>query len=322
MSCSIGIVTAEGISAARVENNALAGPVRMLHPDGLRDDGESTIDPFEDLFGMNAESVASQLSNVIEDVRDGRAVDFVGLAFPGVVRGGVILESPNFPQMKGFRLESAVQTELAVRGLHAPVAVFNDADVVAAGIAASRNLLDRTIRVWTLGNGIGYGRYPAGDSIWEGGHTVVTLDPKERYCGCGGVGHLEGIMGFRAMRMRFLDLEPEEVFAGANEGEQRCVDFVRLWHRALAAAAASSIHMDGPGKFFLTGPGASFLNLAMLHQYLGDMVKMTPLQGCTFEVVPCGHEIAIVGAAVNASLRGSDLPSRLSSRLAMHAAAW
>ncbi|MFN7926435.1 MAG: ROK family protein [Blastocatellia bacterium] len=50
----------------------------------------------------------------------------------------------------------------------------------------------------------------------EGGHLVVTLDPKEEFCRCGGRGHLEGIAGNRAMRMRFFDLEPEEVFAHAQ----------------------------------------------------------------------------------------------------------
>ena len=50
---------------------------------------------------------------------------------------------------------------------------------------------------------------------------VVTLDPNEKFCGCGGRGHLEGIMGYRAMRLRFLDMEPEEVFRAAKNGE-RC----------------------------------------------------------------------------------------------------
>ncbi|MFN0106039.1 MAG: ROK family protein [Bryobacteraceae bacterium] len=279
----------------------------MLTGDGLRDDGEATTDVYDDLFGLSADSVVLRLTDIIEEVRAGRSVESVGLAFPGVVRAGVILESPNFPQMKGCRLGDSVELELAGRGCHARVSVFNDADVVAAGIAASRDMLDSLVRVWTLGNGIGFGRYPAGDSIWEGGHTVVTLDPKERYCGCGGIGHLEGIMGYRAMRLRFLDLEPDEVFEGANEGEERCVAFVRLWHRALAAATASSVHMDGPGKFYLTGPGSAFLNLSLLHRYMHEMVKMSPLLGCTFEVVPSGHEIAIIGAAVNSTQNVSQM---------------
>jgi glucokinase len=137
---------------------------------------------------------------------------------------------------------------LQAQGITAPVHVANDADAVAAGLAATGGHLDKLTRVWTLGNGIGYGRWPYVEGVWEGGHTVVTLDPKERYCGCGGVGHLEGIMGNRAMRLRFLDLEPEEVFANAKAGRQRCREFVDLWHRALAAGTASFIHLAGPGR--------------------------------------------------------------------------
>jgi predicted NBD/HSP70 family sugar kinase len=102
---------------------------------------------------------------------------------------------------------------LAARGITRPVHIANDADAIAAGVAATRGQLNKLTRVWTIGNGIGYGRWPYVEGVWEGGHITVTLDPKEKFCGCGGVGHLEGIMGYRAMRMRFLDLEPEEVFA-------------------------------------------------------------------------------------------------------------
>ena len=130
----------------------------------------------------------------------------------------------------------------------------NDADAIAAGVAATRGQLNKLTRVWTLGNGIGYGRWPYVDGVWEGGHITVTLDPKERFCGCGGVGHLEGIMGYRAMRLRFLDLEPEEVFANAKQGDARCREFVDLWHRALAAATASFIHLAGPGPLLFHRP--------------------------------------------------------------------
>ena len=291
MGSTIGIVTAEGISAARVEGDSVSGPIEF-HPE----DGGLA----EDLLGMPAEGICLKLCEVIERALKGHELSTVGLAFPGMIRDNVVLEAPNYPQVKGFALGEAVRAQLANLGHHSSVTVSNDADVVAAGIAASRNQLDRLIRVWTLGNGIGFGHYPVGAGVWEGGHTVVTLDPKEKYCGCGGAGHLEGIMGYRAMRLRFLDMEPEEIFEQANEGDVRCADFVKLWHRALAAATANSLHMDGPGKFFLTGPSANFLNLAMLNRYMHEMVKMSPLQGYVFEIVPSGQEIAIVGAAVNA----------------------
>ena len=138
------------------------------------------------------------------------------------------------------------------------------------------------------------------DGIWEAGQRVVSLDPKERFCGCGGIGHLEGIMGHRAMRLRFLDMEPEEVFANARTGDERCIDFVNLWHRALAAASATSIHLDGPGKFFLLGPNAEFVETRLLNQYLHEMVNMSSLQNSVFEVVAGSQRMAIIGAAVRA----------------------
>jgi glucokinase len=140
--------------------------------------------------------------------------------------------------------------------------------------------------------------HPQREGVWEGGHSVVTLDPKETFCGCGGVGHLEGIMGNRAMRLRFLDMEPEEIFAAARHGHPRAADFVKMWHRALAAATATSVHMAGPGRFYLAGPNAEYIDLGLLSMYIQDMVKMSPLQGTFFEIVHTSHDLALIGAAV------------------------
>lgn len=102
------------------------------------------------------------------------------------------------------------------------------------------------------------------------------------------------------MRLRFLDMEPEEVFANGRAGDARCDDFVKMWHRALAAATAASVHMEGPGKFFISGPNAKFVELGLLNLYLHEMVKMSPLQGSIFEVISASDEIGVIGAAVNA----------------------
>jgi predicted NBD/HSP70 family sugar kinase len=193
-----------------------------------------------------------------------RALAAVGVGVPGFVRNGVVEEAPNLPQLKGSRIADMLAAQLRGQGIEAPVALVNDADGFAAGIAASLGKLDTVIRVWTLGVGIGYGRYPLTEGVWEGGHTVVTLDDKENFCGCGGRGHLEGIMGHRAMRLRFLDMEPEEVFEEAKLGDIRCLEFKRLWHKALAAATATSIHLRGPGRFFLAGFNVRFVDMPLL----------------------------------------------------------
>ena len=289
---TVGVLVMEHIAVGLVENNKLAGPLN-LYPEK----GES----LDALQSMPSENIGDVIQQQIESVSKGQKVQAVGLGFPGVIRGGIIEDSPNLHQVKGFNLQAA----LSLRGVSAPVRVFNDADAMAAGIAATRDKLGKLIRVWTLGNGVGFGRYPWSEGIWEGGHSVVTLDPKENLCGCGGRGHLEGILGHRSMRLRFLDIEPEEVFANARAGDARCAEFVTLAHRALAAATATSIHMDCPGQFYITGPNAKFIDIALLDRFVHEMVKMSPLQGSRFEVVPTSDEVGIIGAALNAERAAS-----------------
>jgi glucokinase len=287
---SIGVTTAEHIAAGLVEGNQLVSKLYLFEEDSETDA----------LHGMPSERIAQTIASQILAAASGTKVDAIGIGVPGIICDGLVEESPNLRQLKGAHMRELVSSALRQAGLDAPVHVYNDADVVAAGLAATRGQLDRLIRVWTLGHGIGFGIYPWHEGIWEGGHVVVSLDPREKYCGCGGRGHLEGIMGHRAMRLRFLDLEPEEIFENAQRGDQRCVDFVKLWHAALAAGTADSIHLAGPGKFFISGFNARHLDINLLNQYVGEMVKMSPLQGYVFEIVPAGSEIAVIGAAVNA----------------------
>jgi glucokinase len=284
---TVGVFASEGIAVGLVEKHKLVGEVHS----------------FEGLQGMPRDEVALAIHDRIAEVSrasgvEPESVKAVGIGIPGIIRTGIIEDSPNLPQIKGLDLKKAMEQT----GIKAKILIVNDADAMAAGIAATRGHLEKLIRVWTLGQGIGFGRYPRAEGVWEGGHGVVTLDPKEQFCGCGGQGHLEGIMGHRAMRLRFLDLEPEEVFANARNGDARCAAFVNLWHRALAAATATTVHMAGPGRFYISGVNAKYIELDLLSQYLHDMVKMSPLQGSVFEVIKTTEETAIIGAAVNALL--------------------
>jgi glucokinase len=291
MGRSIGGVVTDHLALGVVDGNQVSGGV-FRYPDSGETDAIRCM-PAEDLVRLQADEIKA--------LAEGEPLEAIGLAYPGIIRSGVIEESPNLQQLKGFPMELALRSALAERGIHAKIAISNDADVVASGIASAHGHLDKLVRVWTLGTGIGFGRYPAMDGVWEGGHMVVTLDPNEKFCGCGGLGHLESIMGHRAMRLRFLDMEPEEVFAASKTGQNpRCSEFAILWHRALAAATASSIHMSGPGKFYISGPNARFVNVAFLNRCVQEMVKMSPLQGYVFEIVERSDEIAVVGAVVNA----------------------
>jgi glucokinase len=297
---TVGIVMSERIFAGLVVDHKIQDELQSYPANSTPHDADDD----DALVELPTDSLVRELCKLIAAVAKGSesTLDAVGLALPGLIRNGVVEEAPNLPQLKGARIQELLTAELANHNITAPVTVLNDADGVAAGLASRHGKLDHMIRVWTLGTGIGYGRYPFAQGVWEGGHTVVSLDDKERFCGCGGRGHMEGIMGHRAMRLRFLDLEPEEVFAAANtrNGDPRCVEFKHLWHKALAAATATSIHQAGPGKFFLTGFNVRFIDLNMLKDYLHQMVKMSPIQGYSVEIVEDHHTTRVIGAAVTA----------------------
>jgi glucokinase len=294
MAKTIGVVLSERVLTGLIIDHKVHGTVRAF-PES--EDDESA------LVELHTEGLVQTICEQVKIVQgDHSDITAIGVAMPGLIKDGVVEDSPNLPQLKGARIRELLSAELLNHGLSAPVRILNDADGVAAGLAAAQGKLDHFIRVWTLGVGIGYGRYPFAPGVWEGGHSVVTLDDKENYCGCGGRGHLEGIMGHRAMRLRFLDMEPEEVFEEAKAGDARCLQFKKLWHKALAAGTATSLHLEGPGKFFLTGFNVRFVDMSMLKDYLQQMVKMSPLQSYTLEIVADDPVTRVIGAAVAAEL--------------------
>ncbi|MGB7266412.1 MAG: ROK family protein, partial [Terracidiphilus sp.] len=192
MTTAIGVVITERVVSGMLQDQRLTGKLLHYPTDPETQDGLAAM-PASELVGI----VAGHIGSLAEPAGSKKqAIEAIGVAVPGIVRHGVVEESPNLKQLKGLRLAEKLAEALAERGIAAPVHVANDADAIAAGVASTRGRLDKLTRVWTIGNGIGYGRWPYVDGVWEGGHITVTLDPKERYCGCGGAGHLEGIMGY------------------------------------------------------------------------------------------------------------------------------
>jgi glucokinase len=297
---AIGVNVADRLYAGLLIDHKLQGSL-VSYPSGpVTEDDEDNF-----LVEMPTESVVDGICELVLPLAKGHESSLagVGVALPGLIRNGVVEEAPNLPQLKGASIGERVSNALAARGLKVPVTVLNDADAVAAGLASRHGKLEQLVRVWTLGTGIGYGCYPFAEGVWEGGHTVVTLDDKENFCGCGGRGHLEGVMGHRAMRLRFLDMEPEEVFEAANRrtnADPRCLEFKHLWHKALAAATATAIHQAGARKFYITGYNVRFLDLKLLKDYMHQMVKMSPLQSYSVEIVEEDQTTRVLGAAVAA----------------------
>jgi glucokinase len=301
---TIGVILSENIYAGLIVDHKLHGQL-LCSPHDEANGDEAIGEDANSMVELPTDGVVEAICVLVVRAAKGQeaSLNAVGVAIPGLVRQGVVEEAPNLPQLKGARIRELLAAKLASHGITAPVRVVNDADAMAAGLASAHGKLDNFIRVWTIGTGIGYGMYPLMEGVGEGGHSVVSLDDKENYCGCGGRGHLEGIMGHRSMRLRFLDMEPEEVFEAANrrkDPDPRCVEFKHLWHKALAAATATSIHFRGAGRFFLTGYNIRFLDLNLLKDYLQQMIKMSPLQSYMLEIVEDDQATRVIGAAVAA----------------------
>src|SRR3989449_17861 len=209
---TVGVLVMEHIAVGLVEADKVLGPL-SIYPETMQ-----SLDPLQ---SMPAESIADCIRKQVEKVADGEKIEAIGIGFPGIIHSGVVEDSPNFQQVKGFALQAALSSSLSGKAAGVPVRLFNDADVMAAGIAATQGTLHKLTRVWTLGNGVGFGRYPSSEGVWEGGHAVVTLDPKENFCGCGGRGDFGGIFGRRSMRLRFFDFGTEEDFGKTREGGAR-----------------------------------------------------------------------------------------------------
>lgn len=177
----IGISAAGKLSVALVEGNHLSSPVSQYPP--ASDDSNQN-----EFLSMPMEEMVETVAEMVRTLcREHNAKPVaVGMCFPGIIRDGIVAESPNLKQAKGANicgmLTAALQTRaFQSQALTPRIAVCNDADATATGIAARRGQLESLIRVWTLGQGVGFGRYPHSEGPCEGGHIVVSLIRRKRF---------------------------------------------------------------------------------------------------------------------------------------------
>ena len=154
-----------------------------------------------------ADGLLTRLVEVIPRVLGSVRPVAIGLGVPGVVETrsiGMLCRSPNFPQIRDFRIKSALEERLGY-----PVMLDNDANCVIAGeylqgaVAGVKDFIGLT-----LGTGVGGGIVLRG-ALWRGsngmagelGHLVI--DPAGPECPATGVrGPLEmypSVVGLRHM---------------------------------------------------------------------------------------------------------------------------
>lgn len=211
---------------------------------------------FSQLSGLSSEAAAQAIVDTISQAAQPLLDDNIkglGIGFPGFFMGdsGVLVSSPNIPQLHDFNL-----VELLSKQLHIPVSAQNDALCAAIGEQAfgagkgHQNLLHIT-----LGTGIGgglilnYQPYTGEHGMaMEFGHLRVAYGQDARLCGCGNRGCVEAYASASAISMRYAEVSGEEldtqvIFQRAIQGNHEAKVIIESAACYLGQAIAEAIKL-------------------------------------------------------------------------------
>src|SRR5438034_11501414 len=93
MSRTVGVLVMEHIAAGLVEGNQVAGQLKLFP------ESPQSLDPLQ---SMHSEDVVGAIRELVEKVAGAQKIEAIGVGFPGIIRSGVVEESPNLQQVKGF----------------------------------------------------------------------------------------------------------------------------------------------------------------------------------------------------------------------------
>src|ERR1700745_3949597 len=113
MTKTIGVMLSEGTAAGRVVDHKLVGDVHRF-PERHEED-DALVELHTDAL---VEEICRQALHVANGEKD---ITAVGVALPGLIKNGVVEESPNLPQLKGARIEELLTAQLRSNGINARV---------------------------------------------------------------------------------------------------------------------------------------------------------------------------------------------------------
>ena len=235
-------------------------------------------------------------------------VDGAGIGVPGLFdrRSGVVRLLPNLPgPWTGHPLSASVS-----EGLGAPVTLVNDARAftLAEGrMGAGRGR--RPLVGVTLGTGVGGGillddtlHLGASGVAGEIGHQTVL--PEGPRCGCGNRGCVEALTQAEALARLAGRVTAEDAFAGARDGDERCLKAVETAAGYLGIALANVATVLGPAAIVIGG-GIATVGDLLLEPVRQAVRRRAPLVP-TDELEILAAALGPVAGAVGASLAALD----------------
>lgn len=233
----------------------------------------------------------------------------VAIGFAGLVTwpDGVVLTAPSLHGVNDVPLRRLLEQVLRV-----PITVENDATLWAYGEAlrgAGRK--HRVVVAITLGTGVGGGLivdrkiFRGKDNVMEFGHMIIGGKSRDEH---GGLGHLEGYVGGRAMEVKYRRLAHKrltarEIGQAARRGDRLAKRLIAEAGTALALGLTNLIHLINPDMIVI---GGSIVKLP-------NLLKITRSEVAAHVLHPRLLRTAIVRARLgpNAPLIGGALLARI-----------
>ncbi len=195
-------------------------------------------------------------------------VDAVGISVAGMCSGGRVIEAPNLKWFD-YPLVEAAKEALDNAGMHAKVAMENDADCFTLGetLYGTARGIDSVLGI-TMGTGIG-GGFVKGGNLFRGGmgytiepgHVKVNYDLDTLPCSCGARYCLEAGTGARGIVHLYRvyegdapeDITVEDIFARADAGDEIAEKTFRRVGRRLGIGLAGLCNLLNPEAVVIGG---------------------------------------------------------------------
>lgn len=265
--------------------------------------------------------IVEAIATVVDECKDalgsGYELTAFGAAVPATVNSadGVILSSPNLPELNGLRF-----AELFSERLSLPVLLENDANAAAVGetwMGASRGI-ENSICV-TLGTGVGGGIILDGrllrgidGTAGEIGH--IAVEPDGHPCGCGSHGCVEQYSSATAIvriakeliadepstpLSNFPELTPLEVYNAGLAGDAISLEVFRRVGRYLGIALGGLINVLNPEAIVIGGGASAGWDLFVepLRTEIGERAFKQPAERVRLMRSELGDDAGILGAA-------------------------
>src|SRR5947207_16012804 len=123
---TVGVLVMEHIAVGLVDGHKVVGPLSIF-PEKTQ-----SLDPLQ---SMPAEVIVDCIRQQVDRVAGGEKISAIGIGFPGIIRNGVLEDSPNFHQTTWFALQGTLSATLSgqITGGHARV--IKDVGLMASEIA-------------------------------------------------------------------------------------------------------------------------------------------------------------------------------------------